>query len=398
MYVPKIGDKGFFTMLEPFDKQKYQKNFEVIALRSLADLQKENLDPFQNVYTKNELTQEDFDHDIENNIPIVVLQDQSRSALVYVPASKIKSAPINNGIRYKQVAIGVNLGLIPDGMYIDDILQDIKTTVKNAISIDPIVKEVKTSDYCYKTLNEHQDFIAIINQNPATAVYKSFKQKYEELKIKHDKLLADYDRITSYIGANLRDSVESVVRPLPEDEKHFVKRIQIEMVSGNLSINIPLGSLRLFLYNKFNKEPEEIYFTYFSKLTNDGKTYRCFTNRTINTDIILKDGEMLVDSLYYMGSTRNYAMFSPGIATLDIIFDQPLNIRKYMVKPFVNNSMTCDKIRVSFFNKEDRPFSNLAYANSIDFSEDRPIIERGGDDLEFRDLSTTEPPFAKPSV
>lgn len=396
MYTPKIGDKGIFKMLEPFDGERYNKVYTVISLRSLKELLRERLEPKKTIYDRHGLTEEDFDHDLKNNTPIVVLEEANMSSLLYVPASKITSPPISSGVRYTTKAISVNLGLLPEELYLDDIVEDIKSIVKDAVSVIPNVRIIKTSDFCYRTYNQHLDFMAVIEQNPATRVYKSYKQKYKELLVTYNKLQDDYNKVTGFIGANFRDNIQSVIRPLPEDLKYFVKQIKVELVSTTLDIDIPFGNFRLFLYNKFNESPEEIYFTYFSKITNDGKHYKCFTNAKVNTDIIVTEGEMKLDSIFYIGSTRNYATFSPGIATFYITFDQPLNIRRYAFRPYYGEKLFADKTRITFYNEQKRPVTSLTYGYGIEYTADRLEVDKA--DLEFRELSSEEPAFIMPSV
>ena len=91
--VPPLGAKGRFKFVEPFNKEQYQnEELRVSAIRTFKELKDSSIDVYELIYQPVGLTENDLLKDIENNIPIVVLESQAGKYL-NIPANKIQSLP-----------------------------------------------------------------------------------------------------------------------------------------------------------------------------------------------------------------------------------------------------------------------------------------------------------------
>lgn len=166
--VPPIGSKGTFTFLTPFDKEMFNnQEYTVTAIRSLQEMNDSEEKPFENIYEENELTSDLFKSDLDNNIPIIVLRNSGNNYF-YVPASYIKSMPKNNGVKYQQVMMAINLGYLPLDFNYSAAAELIKEDIKGSLGITSTVETIKTSAVQLISEDEHGRFTKLINGN-ATA-------------------------------------------------------------------------------------------------------------------------------------------------------------------------------------------------------------------------------------
>ena len=127
--VPPLGAKGRFKFVEPFNKEQYQnEELRVSAIRTFKELKDSSIDVYELIYQPVGLTENDVLKDIENNIPIVVLESQAGKYL-NIPANKIQSLPDISGIKYQQRMLVANLGLLPLDFNLDTLYKVIKDDV-----------------------------------------------------------------------------------------------------------------------------------------------------------------------------------------------------------------------------------------------------------------------------
>lgn len=163
--VPPIGTKGKFTFLEPFNKVMYNnQEYTVKAIRSLQELSDSEEKPFENIYMEHELTEDKFKSDLDNNIPIIVFKNNGGNYF-YVPATYLNSMPKNDGVKYQQVMMAINLGYLPldfDYSVAEDI---IKNSIKASLGITSTIETLKTSAVQLVSEDEHNRFKMLLEGN-----------------------------------------------------------------------------------------------------------------------------------------------------------------------------------------------------------------------------------------
>ena len=163
--VPPIGTKGRFNFLEPFNKVMFNnQEYTVKAIRSLQEMNDSEEKPYDNIYAENELTEDKFKSDLDNNVPIIVLKNNGGNYF-YVPATYLKSMPKNDGVKYQQVMMAINLGYLPldfDYSAAEDI---IKNSVKSSLGITSTIETLKTSVVQLVSEEEHNKFKKLLEGN-----------------------------------------------------------------------------------------------------------------------------------------------------------------------------------------------------------------------------------------
>lgn len=144
--IPPIGSTGIFKVNAPFnDTIKDTINHTCVAIRRLSDLLNSGLDPFNDYYFLNGLTEEKYKEDITDNVCIVSLQTANGNWF-YVPSSFIISYPIVGGVAYNSIALMLNIGAIPDALNISFLRNTLVDMTESIIGIRPTIYTVATAE------------------------------------------------------------------------------------------------------------------------------------------------------------------------------------------------------------------------------------------------------------
>lgn len=198
--VPPLGAKGRFKFVEPFNKEQYQnEELRVSAIRTFKELKDSSIDVYELIYQPVGLTENDLLKDMENNIPIVVLESQAGKYL-NIPANKIKSLPDISGIKYQQRMLVANLGLLPLDFNIDTLYKIIKDDVYDVTGIQTEVKDIKSSGIVIIDEIKDKEYMKLLDNK--RTVNLSYRTRYYKLKDAYDKLLEQQSKLEDYIKRN----------------------------------------------------------------------------------------------------------------------------------------------------------------------------------------------------
>ena len=195
-YVPAVGTKGAFSFQSPFDSILFSnQEYEVKSIRSLKELYDSEEDPFTNIYSANNLTEEEFKTDLDNNIPIIVLANDANQ-YYYVPATKLSSLPKLTGVKYQEVMLAINLGYLPIDTDTTAVKADIETVVSEKIGVSSTIEIIKTS--AVQLVDEAQDteYNKLRQQKMNTDTWKT---KYKKLEQKYTEALAQLELLHTCI-------------------------------------------------------------------------------------------------------------------------------------------------------------------------------------------------------
>ena len=195
--VPPLGAKGRFKFLEPFNKEQYQnEELRVSAIRTFKELKDSSIDVYELIYQPVGLTENDLLKDIENNIPIVVLESQAGKYL-NIPANKIQSLPDISGIKYQQRMLVANLGLLPLDFNLDTLYKVIKDDVYDVTGIQTEVQDIKSSGIVIIDEIKDKEYMKLLDNK--RTVNLSYRTRYYKLKDAYDKLLEQQSKLEDYI-------------------------------------------------------------------------------------------------------------------------------------------------------------------------------------------------------
>lgn len=195
--IPPIGTSGIYSLLSPFASQ-LQPNvaYRCEAIRKLSDLIEADVDPFEEIYRPNNLTQEQYEQDLANQACIVSLQSTT-GHWVYVPSTYIKSFPNVNGVAYRVMVLGVEIGPVPEYMDLGALKSAVSDTVRDTFGVTPTIKEVAISPVQNFSQHDHD----VIEANRANAIVNSdtWKSKYLTAQKSLEELQRQYNLLASLV-------------------------------------------------------------------------------------------------------------------------------------------------------------------------------------------------------
>jgi hypothetical protein len=153
--IPSLGSSGTFELAGPFVNDTINKEkYTCQAIRSIADYISNNEDPYKLIYEPKQITKDEYDEDVRNNMLIASLQAPN-GHWIYVPIKYIKTYPLVNGIAYKTFNLVVRLPALPVDKDIDFIKTSIINLMQSSIGVNCIVTKVDTSRVIMVTPDIH---------------------------------------------------------------------------------------------------------------------------------------------------------------------------------------------------------------------------------------------------
>jgi len=196
--IPPINSKGRYTVAPPFDTVfRSDIEYKVIAIRSITELLSEDIDVYSLIYQPVGLTEDDMNEDLTNNVPIITFQSES-GTLLYIPASYITSIPLIAGKIFTQKIIAINLGLVPEDLNLDAVVEDVTDYVQSLLGIQPSTEVIDTSQrmlYSYEEYDKYEQkrLSGITNKETFRSKWIKCTQLLEQYKLKVKLLLKKLD-------------------------------------------------------------------------------------------------------------------------------------------------------------------------------------------------------------
>ncbi len=153
--IPPINSRGHFKSTDPYNRSLLENvEHNVVAIRSLTELEASNENPLVHVYEKVGLTKIEYHMDLNNDVPIVVLQDSS-DRFIYVPANQLLSIPKVSGYKYQELVLSVIIGPTNDQTDLTNMIIDMSSLIEGNIGIIPGIEINKASAVTMLSENEH---------------------------------------------------------------------------------------------------------------------------------------------------------------------------------------------------------------------------------------------------
>jgi len=198
--IPTIGIKGSFTFTEPYAHlTNPNQQYTVTSVRTIPELQASGEKPFETIYVAAGETDAVFKADVDGNVPIVTFMTDG-GEYFYVPANKIASDAKQDGVRYKEKALMINLGYLPEDENLDTLLSNIKDFIYNSIGVvtEPLYTNTSSTVYISKT--KHDTLLA--ERANAKTINKSYKTQYAELLVLYTQQQDLINNIEKVYAAN----------------------------------------------------------------------------------------------------------------------------------------------------------------------------------------------------
>lgn len=143
--IPSIGSRGYYSLKDPLSNLiEGNVPYTCQSIRTLGEWVASGGDALTDIYLKAGLTEADYESDLAESMKIAGLQSDA-GLWAYVPVKYLKTYPIQNGIGYCTMMLGVTLGAIPKTVDLDPVIASIKNTVYNFFGNDPVVNPVQVS-------------------------------------------------------------------------------------------------------------------------------------------------------------------------------------------------------------------------------------------------------------
>ena len=178
MIIPPIKSKGTFEFKPPFDKKLYkEQEYTVIGVRLLLELSTKGEKPYETIYKPVNISEQEFMDDVNNNVPIIVFSN-SGGETFNVPANRIASQPMVNGIRYQEKVLAINLGNLPVTYDLTVLLDVVKDAVYDTIGIKSTCKVLPSSSIVLYNEEEHLTYVKLLEN--AKSIDKSNQTRLTE--------------------------------------------------------------------------------------------------------------------------------------------------------------------------------------------------------------------------
>lgn len=142
------GMKGKFIVGQPFDKHIDPDTiYTVSSILALNEIVTSDLDPLENVYKVNGLTEDEFDYDLQNNIDLVSLTTEDKAnSFIYIPMRYIRSAPMQSHAVYQSHTFLFSLAALPEYVDKNVVGEEVRDFIKARLGIDAKFEMVNNSD------------------------------------------------------------------------------------------------------------------------------------------------------------------------------------------------------------------------------------------------------------
>ena len=130
---PQIDATGKYVLTAPF-AAVVGKVYRCEAIEGFNTLEEDNVDVFQVYYEPFGLNSTIYEEDKLNGINIVTLVSDS-SPTIHVPSSYITSFPNETSVPYSQTILSVDLGILPNGVDLDETIDAIRSYVSEVTGV-----------------------------------------------------------------------------------------------------------------------------------------------------------------------------------------------------------------------------------------------------------------------
>ena len=187
---PPMHARGTFTCTAPWDALVISDTiYEVVGLRTFADMESRTISVKLEVYEANNVSEEIYLRDLDLNCLIVSLQDD-KGQMVYIPDSHIISFPDMGSRNYHHVVLSVSLGPLPEVVVLDSLLErmaevvvgSIGSTADINVNVVPYTKAVSSADHEALEIARNN---AIVNRETDYALLLRKTEEYDDMHARY---------------------------------------------------------------------------------------------------------------------------------------------------------------------------------------------------------------------
>ena len=212
---PTINSVGCYEASTPFNTiVQPGKPYRCIAVRLLSDMELNNDDPFNTIYTPVGITRSDYDKDVDDLVSIITLHG-SGGELLYIPNRYLTSLPLQNGVDYVNKTVAVPLGTLPVNLPLTSLIESIRDIVSDEIGVVPDIKSINTSSIVKLPYSDDQILTGL--RNAISTGGDTWKSKYLKEVTRNAKLVDIIEKYECYVMNNCcGETCQTIEPPDPE--------------------------------------------------------------------------------------------------------------------------------------------------------------------------------------
>lgn len=181
-----INLSGKFKLKLPFVALGHV-TYRIIAIREFADLYLRGVDVYNQYYLGYGVENGNlvngapfkFEDEAKNNVTIVTLEGND-DTIIYVPSSFIEDYPDKTDVVYSRLILSADLGVLPDNVPVDSILDDVKELIESRFGVTTSVNVVKAFTPRQPTVAEH----TVLEASRVGAISSATNNYSENIKLK----------------------------------------------------------------------------------------------------------------------------------------------------------------------------------------------------------------------
>lgn len=178
--VPSLKSTGMYELASPYcDFIPIDQRYTCQAIRLSNDFIAMNDDLYSVAYTPYGVTEDVYARDVEENVPIITLQDDN-GVSYHIPASAILKKPLEDGVAYTTGVIAVNLGAMPVDYDYGLLTAEIKELVYYHTGINSTAAAIEASGRAIFDKPTHETLLRIRALNKQ--IRKPIQEELAELK------------------------------------------------------------------------------------------------------------------------------------------------------------------------------------------------------------------------
>lgn len=199
--IPKVGMSGLFAASAPYDKLLSSVSvYTCTAVTTMSSLVADGLDPYKYVYQKNGDSKENYDNDLAQGVLLVTLQ-AGAGEFVRIPANRLATLPITDGVVYVNMFLGISLSAVPETIDLRLLRESITDLVYEHLGVRSEVYSTVVGTPAILSHERHRDIEAA--RNNRTQNNLSLNAKIEVLREENTQLKNKLNVLEAYITKQL---------------------------------------------------------------------------------------------------------------------------------------------------------------------------------------------------
>ncbi len=137
--IPALGSTGVYVLAPPFEVSD-ELIYRCDSVTGFSALRAAGINVYDKYYEPVDLTPGDYARDSDAGEFIVTLIPKGAGSVIHVPTSYIRGAPTVEMVPYNKIVLSIDLGLLPDALELETLMEDLSAFASDVVGVTPITK------------------------------------------------------------------------------------------------------------------------------------------------------------------------------------------------------------------------------------------------------------------